>query len=58
MEEVKQKSVSEIVRETAYNQSGFLTQIALHIEGLEQEVARLTQRITDLESKEASHVSK
>jgi hypothetical protein len=55
MEEVKQKSVSEIIRETAYNQSEFLTRIAIHIDSLEQEVVRLSQRITDLESKEVSN---
>lgn len=41
MEEVKQKSVSEIIRETAYNQSEFLTRIAIHIDTLEQENAQL-----------------
>jgi hypothetical protein len=55
MEEVKQKSVSEIIRETAYNQSEFLTQIAIHIDKLEQEVVRLTQRIADIELKEVSN---
>ena len=40
-----------MIRITAENQTIFLTQIADHIDKLEQSVVQLTNRISDLESK-------
>lgn len=42
-------SVSEMLRITSENQKLFLTQIAEHIDKLEQEVLQLRQRVADLE---------
>jgi hypothetical protein len=44
------KSVSELVRITASNQQVFLTQIAEHIEKLEDAVVQLKARITEMET--------
>jgi hypothetical protein len=43
--------VADMIRITAENQTIFLTQIADHIDKLEQSVVQLTNRISDLESK-------
>jgi ubiquinone biosynthesis protein UbiJ len=43
--------VADMIRITAENQTIFLTQIADHIDKLEQSVVQLTNRISELESK-------
>lgn len=43
--------VSDMIRTTAENQANFLSQIANHIDELEQSIVQLTNRISDLESK-------
>jgi len=43
-------SVAELLRTTGVNQSAFLDQVAQHIEQLEMEVVRLTNRVKDLEN--------
>jgi hypothetical protein len=43
--------VADMIRITAENQTIFLTQIADHIDKLEQSIVQLTNRISDLESK-------
>jgi hypothetical protein len=43
--------VSDMIRTTAENQADFLTQIANHIDKLEDSIVQLTNRISDLESK-------
>jgi hypothetical protein len=50
MEEVKQKSIPDIIRETAVNQTEFLTRLAIHIDALEKEVMNLSQRVVELET--------
>jgi len=55
MEEVKQKSIPDIIRETAVNQTEFLTRIAGHIDALEREVMNLSQRVVELETKQAEN---
>lgn len=55
MEEVKQKSIPDIIRETAVNQTEFLTRVASHIDALEREVMNLSQRVIDLETKQAEN---
>lgn len=42
-------SVPEMLRVTGKNNDAFMEQIALHVEKLESEVARLTQRVKELE---------
>ena len=51
--ETKQEptKVSDMIRTTAGNQADFLTQIANHIDKLEDSIVQLTNRISDLESK-------
>lgn len=44
-----QPSVSQILRMTGANTSQFMEQVALHLEKLEAEVTRLTQRVQELE---------
>ena len=44
------KTVSELVRITAGNQQVFLTQIAEHIEKLEDAVVQLQARVTEMEN--------
>lgn len=44
--------VSEMIRTTAGNQAEFLKQIADHIDKLEDSIVQLTNRISDLESKQ------
>ena len=46
----EQISVSQMIRTTAENQSAFLSQIAEHIEKLEEAVAQLKTRVTELEA--------
>jgi uncharacterized protein (UPF0335 family) len=46
----KQITVPEMVRLTANNSLEFMKQIAEHIEKLEQELARVTARIAELEA--------
>ena len=58
MEEVKQKSIPDIIRETAVNQTEFLTRVANHIDALEREVMNLSQRVIDLETKQAENHAK
>jgi hypothetical protein len=55
MEEVKQKSIPDIIRETAVNQTEFLTRVASHIDALEREVMNLSQRVIELETKQAEN---
>ena len=43
--------VSDMIRTTSENQAEFLTQIANHIDKLEDSIVQLTNRISDLESK-------
>jgi hypothetical protein len=51
--ETKQEpiKVSDMIRTTAENQADFLSQIANHIDKLEDSIVQLTNRISDLESK-------
>ena len=51
--ETKQEptKVSDMIRTTAENQANFLSQIANHIDKLEDSIVQLTNRISDLESK-------
>jgi hypothetical protein len=51
--ETKQEpiKVSDMIRTTAENQADFLSQIANHIDKLEDSIVQLTNRINDLESK-------
>lgn len=58
MEEVKQKSIPDIIRETAVNQTEFLTRLATHIDALEKEVMNLSQRIVELETNAAENHAK
>lgn len=58
MEEVKQKSIPDIIRETAVNQTEFLTRLAIHIDALEKEVMNLSQRIVELETNAAENHAK
>ena len=44
-----QPSVSQILRMTGVNTSQFMEQVALHLERLEAEVTRLSQRVQELE---------
>jgi hypothetical protein len=48
-EEIKQPSVSEMLRMTGANTAEFMLQIAEHIEKLEEEVAKARARITELD---------
>lgn len=50
MEEVKNLSVSEMIKETAGNQQVFLQQIADHITKLEEHIIKLEKRILELEN--------
>ena len=43
--------VSDMIRTTAENQANFLSQIANHIDELEQAVVQLKNRVEELESK-------
>lgn len=56
--ETKQQTikVSDMIRTTAENQANFLSQIANHIDKLEDSIVQLTNRVTELESK--AHESK
>ena len=47
-------SVPDMLRATGGNTAQFMEQVALHIEKLEAEVARLTNRIQELENGTAS----
>lgn len=58
MEEVKLKSIPDIIRETAVNQTEFLTRLAIHIDALEKEVMNLSQRIVELETNAAENHAK
>lgn len=51
--EIKQEpiKVSDMIRTTAENQANFLSQIANHIDELEQSVIQLKNRIEELENK-------
>ena len=51
-EEVKQISVAEMLRLTGTNSATFMDQVAVHIENLEEQVATLTARIAEFESKQ------
>jgi ubiquinone biosynthesis protein UbiJ len=48
-------SIGQMLRATGNNTAAFMEQVAEHIEKLESEVARLQQRVTELE---ASNVAK
>lgn len=45
-------SVGQMLRMTGANTADFMNQVADHIEKLEMEVARLTERVAQLESPE------
>jgi hypothetical protein len=49
-ENLKPPTVGEMIRLTSANTSEFMTQIADHIDKLEERVVQLTNRITELES--------
>lgn len=51
--ETKQEptKVSDMIRTTAENQANFLSQIANHIDKLEDSIVQLTNRISNIESK-------
>jgi hypothetical protein len=49
-ENLKPPTVGEMIRLTSANTSEFMTQIADHIDILEERVVQLTNRITELES--------
>ena len=51
--ETKQEpiKVSDMIRTTAHNQADFLSQIADHIDKLEEAVVQLKNRVDELESK-------
>ena len=44
-----QPSVSQMLRMTGENTSQFMEQVALHLEKLEAEIDRLSQRVQELE---------
>jgi outer membrane murein-binding lipoprotein Lpp len=44
-------TVGEMLRMTGENTNAFMVQVALHVEKLEAEVARLAERVSELESK-------
>ena len=44
-EESKKITVSEMLRATGANTAQFMEQVAMHVEGLENEVARLRARV-------------
>jgi phage shock protein A len=43
-------SVGQMLRLTGANTATFMEQVAEHVEKLEEEVARLSQRVTELEA--------
>ncbi len=49
-------SIPEMLRITGGNTAAFMEQVALHVEKMEAEVARLTQRVAELEAQ--NNVSK
>lgn len=49
-ENLQPPSVPSMLRVTGGNTATFMEQVAQHIEKLESEVARLTQRVTELEA--------
>jgi outer membrane murein-binding lipoprotein Lpp len=44
-----QPTVGQMLRMTGSNNADFLEQVAIHVEKLESEVARLEKRVTELE---------
>lgn len=44
-------TVGQMLRMTGANTAAFMEQVADHVERLEMEVARLTERVSELESK-------
>ena len=48
------RSVSDMLRSTGLNTSEFMQQVAAHVEFLEMEVARLQERVTQLEAADVS----
>jgi len=44
-----QPTVGQMLRMTGVNNSAFLEQVAIHVEKLETEVARLQERVAELE---------
>ena len=46
-----QPTVGQMLRMTGTNNAEFLEQVAIHVEKLEMEVARLQERVTELEGK-------
>ena len=49
MTEEKRPTVVEMLRTTGMNTAEFMDKVAAHIEGLEQEVIRLKQRVQEME---------
>lgn len=54
-EEVSIKSVPDMLRATGLNTAEFMQQVAAHVEFLEMEVARLQDRVTQLEADHAGN---
>lgn len=51
-DETLRPSVSQMLRMTGANTATFMEQVAAHIEKLEMEVDRLTERVAQFEAKE------
>jgi hypothetical protein len=49
MTEENRPTVVEMLRTTGMNTAEFMEQVALHVEKLEMEVARLRERVADME---------
>jgi hypothetical protein len=53
MTEEKRPTVVDMLRTTGNNTAEFMDKVAAHIEGLEQEIIRLRQRVQEMEMKNA-----
>jgi hypothetical protein len=51
MTEEKRPTVVDMLRTTGNNTAEFMDKVAAHIEGLEQEIIRLRERIQEMENK-------
>lgn len=49
-EETKELSVSDMLKLTGANTADFMKRVAEHVEDLENQVLRLQERVTELES--------
>jgi phage host-nuclease inhibitor protein Gam len=50
MTEEKRPTVVDMLRTTGNNTAEFMDKVAAHIEGLEQEIIRLQQRVQEMEA--------